>query len=197
MTTLQDIESFLALRRLAVVGVSRRANDFTRVLFRELRQRGYDLVPVNPALAEMGAEVDGIPCVASIAGVSPPAEGALLLTSATVTDKVLQDCLQAGIHHVWLYRASGAGAVSPSAISFCESHGIQVVGGECPFMFLPQTGWVHRLHGVCRKITHTYPPVGQIVNLRRIVNPPARCGSEQPRVGGVGPSHIGPMTLRK
>jgi predicted CoA-binding protein len=158
MTTLQDIGSFLALRRLAVIGVSRRADDFTRVLFRELRQRGYDLVPVNPALAEMAAEVDGIPCAAEIGDVSPPVEGALLLTSPSVTDKVLEDCVQSGIHHVWLFRASGAGAVSPSAISFCETHGITVVGGECPFMFLPETGWIHRLHGVCRKVTGSYPP---------------------------------------
>jgi predicted CoA-binding protein len=154
MTTLQDIRSFLALRRLAVVGVSRRANDFTRVLFRELRQRGYDLVPVNPALAE----VDGIPCAAKIADVSPPVEGALLLTSPSVTEKVLEDCERAGIRHVWLYRAAGAGAVSPSAVSFCESHGIAVIGGECPFMFLPESGWFHRLHGFCRKLTGKYPP---------------------------------------
>jgi predicted CoA-binding protein len=158
MTTLQDIRSFLALRRLAVVGVSRRGNDFSRVLFRELRQRGYDVVPVNPALAEVEeAEVDGISCAAKIADIAPPVEGALLLTSPSVTDKVLEDCVRAGIHHVWLYRASGAGAVRPSAISFCQSHGVAVVGGECPFMFLPETGLVHRLHGFCRKMTGTYP----------------------------------------
>jgi uncharacterized protein len=164
MTTLQDIRSFLALRRLAVVGVSRHANDFTRALFRELRQRGYDLVPVNPALAE----VDGIPCVAKIADVSPPVEGALLLTNPTVTEKVLEDCVQAGIRRVWLYRAAGAGAVSPAALSFCKSHGIAVVGGECPFMFLPETGWLHRVHGFCRKLTGKYPPDAPIATLHTL-----------------------------
>lgn len=156
MTTLEDIGSFLALKRLAVVGVSRRENDFTRTLFRELRQRGYDLAPVNPAMAD----VDGIPCAARIEDISPPVEGALLLTSPEVTEKVLEDCLQSGIRQVWLYRAAGAGAVSPAAIRFCETHGIAVVGGECPFMFLPETGWIHRAHGFCRKLFHTYP-VGQ------------------------------------
>jgi len=154
MTTLEDIRRFLALKRLAVVGVSRLGNDFTRTLFRELRQRGYDLVPVNPAVTE----VDGIPCAARIEDISPPVEGALLLTSPGVTDQVLEGCLQSGIRHVWLYRAAGAGAVSPAAIGFCESHGIAVVGGECPFMFLPQTGWLHRAHGFCRKLFHSYPP---------------------------------------
>jgi len=52
MTTLQDIQSFLDLKRLAVVGVSRNPTDFTRVLFREFRNRGYDAVPVNPAVRE-------------------------------------------------------------------------------------------------------------------------------------------------
>jgi predicted CoA-binding protein len=158
MTTLQDIRSFLALHRLAVVGVSRRADAFSRVLFRELQHRGYDLVPVNPALAQVQATVDGIPCVARIADISPAVEGALLLTSPSVTDQVLEECVYAGIHHVWLYRSGGAGAVSPSAITFCESRGMTVVGGECPFMFLPETGLVHRLHGFCRKLTGAYPP---------------------------------------
>jgi predicted CoA-binding protein len=153
MTTLQEIGTFLALRRLAVVGVSARGNDFTRSLFRELRQRGYDLVPVNPSLSE----VDGIPCVARIGDASPPVEGALLVTSPSVTERVLEDCVEAGVHHVWLYRAAGAGAVSPTAVAFCESHGIAVVGGECPFMFLPQTGLIHRVHGFCRKLTGKYP----------------------------------------
>jgi predicted CoA-binding protein len=154
MTTIQDIRSFLALRRLAVVGVSRRPDDFTRALFREFLKRGYDLAPVNPALAE----VDGIPCVATIADLPAPVEGALLLTNPAVTGKVLEDCAQAGIRNVWLYRAAGAGAVSPAAVGFCESHGIAVVAGECPFMFLPDTGWFHRLHGLCRKVTGKYPP---------------------------------------
>jgi len=123
-------------------------------LFRELRQRGYDLVPVNPAMTE----VDGIPCVPKIADVAMPVEGALLLTSPAITEKVLEDCVKAGIRRVWLYRAAGVGAVSPSAISYCEARGVSVVGGECPFMFLPETGWFHRLHGFCRKLTGKYPP---------------------------------------
>ena len=29
----------------------------------------------------------------------------------------------------------------------CEAQGMSVIAGECPLMYLPQTGWVHRLHG--------------------------------------------------
>jgi len=36
-----------------------------------------------------------------------------------------------------------------------------------------------------RRLRWSRDRVGQIVNLRRIANPPARCGSERARVGGV------------
>ena len=153
MTTLLDVQDFLALRRLAVVGVSRNPRDFTRTLFRELLQRGYDAVPVNPGTREL----EGVACFGSLLDVTPPVEGALLLTSPQVTDEVLRDCARAGIHRVWLHRAGGRGAVSPQAAEFCAHNGIRAVEGECPFMFLPQSAWIHRAHGWCRKLVGSYP----------------------------------------
>lgn len=153
MTELQDIRDFLGRKRVAFVGVSRNPKDFTRTLFREFRQRGFDAVPVNPAVTEM----DGVPCCASLGDVNPPPETALLLTSPAVTEQAVRDCAAAGVGMVWMYRATGAGAVSQEAVRFCQSHGIRVVAGECPFMFLPDAGWFHRFHGFCKKITGKYP----------------------------------------
>lgn len=153
MATIQGIQDFLHLKRLAVVGVSRNPNEFTRTLFRELRQRGYDVVPVNPNLTE----VEGLPCLPRVQDASPPVEGVLLMTHPSVTDLVVRDCAQAGIRHVWMYRAAGAGAVSRSAVDFCQSNGIALVDGECPFMFLEGASWPHRLHGFCRKVLGRYP----------------------------------------
>jgi len=45
MTTTRDVEDFLALKRIAMVGVSRDPKDFSRHLFREMYSRGYDMVP--------------------------------------------------------------------------------------------------------------------------------------------------------
>jgi len=153
MTTLRDIQDFLALHRLAVVGVSRNPKDFTRALFREFLQRGYDAVPVHPDVRE----IDGVTCYATLLGVAPPVEGAVLLTSPRVTEDVVRECAAAEIHRVWMYRAGGHGAVSPAAVRFCGQNGIRVVEGECPFMFFSQTPWIHRAHGVCRKVFGHYP----------------------------------------
>ena len=153
MTTRQAIDGFLACKRIAVVGVSRNPKDFSRVLFAEFRRRGYEVSPVCPK----SSEIDGIPCFARVQDVPSRLQAAVLLTNPTVTGQVVRDCVEAGIRRVWMYRASGAGAVSESAVAFCQSVGIQVVPGECPFMFFPQTGPLHRIHGCLRRLTGRYP----------------------------------------
>ena len=153
MTSMPDVQNFLGLKRIAVVGVSRDPKDFTRKLWEEFAARGYDVVPVNPGVQE----IDGRRCYARLQEIEPPVEGALLLSPASATDQVLADCAHARIANVWLYRATGTGAVTPNAVRFCKASGIRVVAGECPFMFLPEGAWMHRFHGFCRKIIGTYP----------------------------------------
>jgi len=153
MTTLSQIDNFLGRKRLAVVGVSRNPKDFTRSLFQELRRRKYDVVPVNPD----AAAVDGLRCYAHVKDIDPPVEGALLMTKPAITEEIVRECQAAGIGAIWMYRGAGAGAVSTSAVQFCEANGMSVVAGECPFMFLPETAWFHRFHGFCRKLVGHYP----------------------------------------
>jgi len=149
----QTIDNFLAQKRIAMVGISRNPKDFSVALFEELCRRGYDMVPVNPNLRE----VAGRPCFAHVWDIQPPVEGALVMTSPAVTDEVVRDCAEAGINRIWMYSAGGKGAVSSNAIAFCSGKGMEVVPGECPFMFLPKAGAIHGLHGFVRKITGSYP----------------------------------------
>ena len=71
--------------------------------------------------------------------------------------QVVRECAQAGIPRIWMYRATGKGAVDQKAVAFCEENGIDVVAGECPFLFLPKTGLIHRAHRLCRKLTGRLP----------------------------------------
>jgi predicted CoA-binding protein len=150
---LAEIQDFLAQRRLAVAGVSRLPNDFSRALFRELRARGYDAIPVNPAVTE----IDGVPCYGHVQDIQPPVENVLLMTPPAVTAEVTRECAIAGVRRVWMYRAGKKGAVSEEALALCQASGIAVVPGECPFMFLPHGAWYHRFHGWVRRISGSYP----------------------------------------
>jgi len=75
-------------------------------------------VPVNPEAREM----EGLPCFARLQEIEPPVGGALLMTPPALTDRVVRDCAEAGIKRVWMYRATGQGAVSADAVKFCEAN---------------------------------------------------------------------------
>jgi uncharacterized protein len=150
---LETIEDFLAQKRIAMVGISRDPASFSASLYKELRRRGYDVVPVNPHMQE----VEGRRCFARVQDIQPPVDAALLMTCSEATETVVHDCDEANIRRVWMYRAVGEGAVNEKAVEFCRDRGIQVVPGQCPLMFLPKAGGIHLVHGVFRKITGRYP----------------------------------------
>jgi predicted CoA-binding protein len=150
---LETIQHFLAQKRIAMVGISREPRSFSVTLFEELCRRGYDVIPVNPKTPN----VLGKRCFGRLQDVEPAVDAALLMTSPEVTEVVVADCAESGVRLVWMYRATGKGAVSAKALAFCHEHGIEVVAGECPYMFLPAVGGVHRFHGFVRKITGRHP----------------------------------------
>lgn len=152
-TTLTEIREFLTLKRIALVGISRNPRDLSRALFRDMNQRGYEMVPVNPAMTE----IEGKKCFARVQDITPPVDAALLMTAPEVTEQVVHDCAEAGIRRVWMHRAGGEGAVSLGGVNFCKANGIRIVEGYCPFMFLPGEPFVHRAHGFLMKLTGSYP----------------------------------------
>lgn len=155
-TTLTQIDGFLALKRLAVVGVSRNPKEISYTLWQELRQRRYEAIPVNPA----ATVIDGQRSYASVRDIDPPVEGALIMTTAAAAEQVIEDCAAAGIEHIWLYGGLGGGATSDTTIAAAERHGLDAVAGHCPYMFLPGTSAFHGIHGLGKKLTGSYPKAG-------------------------------------
>lgn len=151
--TLEDVHDFLAQRRIALVGLSRNPNDFSRVLFHEMCNRGYDMVPVNPAAAEL----EDRRCFARVQEIHPAVQGALIMTAPTETERVVRDCAEAGVERIWMHRGGGQGAVSKEAAAFCRQKGLHLVEGYCPFMFLPRVQFFHRVHGLIMKLLGRYP----------------------------------------
>jgi len=152
-TSLGEIRAFLDCRRVAMFGVSRKANDYSRLVFQEFRQRGYDVAPVNPG----ATEIDGIPCYASLQAVAPPVEAALLLVPAERLVQATQDCLKNGVRHLFFRHGENSSPEYRTAVALAREAGASVIAGECPLMFLPATGWIHRAHAAINKMTGHYP----------------------------------------
>ncbi len=150
-TKLEQITAFLAHRRFALVGVSRDPRDMTRMLMRDFAQRRYEVVPVSPNLDE----AEGRKCFARVQQIQPPVEAAMLFVAPEITEQVLHDCAAAGIKRVWI--RAGQERLTPEALAYGREAGMDIIVGECPYMFLPNAMWFHRLHGLVRKMTGSYP----------------------------------------
>ena len=137
MNTRSAIDDFLNHRTLAVVGVSRSGKKFGNGASRELRKKGYQVLPVHPE----AESIDGEKCYRSLAELPAQVGGLLLVVPPAETEKVVQQASAAGIRHVWMQQ----GAESEAAIRYCEGQGISVVSRECILMFAQPAG-VHKLH---------------------------------------------------
>lgn len=151
--TRAQIDEFLSQKRFAMVGLSRHPQDFTRDVMREFIRRDYEVVPVHPKTKVLA----GRTCFERVQDIRPPVTAALLVTPPEATEQVVRDCLAAGITQVWMHRGGGAGAVSGEAVAFCRQHGISVIAGECPMMFLKPPAFIHRVHGFVKKVIGKYP----------------------------------------
>lgn len=153
MTSSGPVASFMNLRRIAFVGLSRDPRDFSRSLFRDWAARGYDLVPVHPSLAE----AEGRPCYRRVQEIPGGVEGVFVMTGPAAAEQVLRDAADAGVRRVWLHRGAGQGAVSEGALAVGRERGLEVVPGACPYMFLSGAGVVHRFHGFVLKLLGRKP----------------------------------------
>ena len=152
--SLEDITKFLACKRVALVGVSRNSQHFSRALLGEFLAKGYDAVPVNPNVAE----IEGRKCFATVSEITPPAEAALLLTGASdATKQAVRECSEADVRHIWVYKPVKDGEDHTQALEFCRLRGAALIEGHCPFMFLPHPALIHRVHRFISKVSGSYP----------------------------------------
>lgn len=143
------VDDFLAQQRLAFVGASHDPKEFSAAVYRELKQHGYQVFPVNPH----AGEVDGDRCVPTVADLPEGIDGAIVMVPAERSAGVVQECIDHGIPHVWLHKGGGPSSVSDDAVALCREHGVEVVDGACPMMFMEDASWFHRVHRWERKVT--------------------------------------------
>lgn len=145
MTTLdQQIQEFLAQKRIAIAGVS---HDNSRhpvgnLIYHRLKDTGHEVFAVNPTM-ESFEEQRCYPDVKSIPG---GVDGVVIITRPEATERVVQDCAAAGISRVWMHQSFGTSqtSVSHNAVAFCHEHGIGVIAGACPMMYGPGADFGHR-----------------------------------------------------
>ena len=145
---------FLAHKRIAVTGVSRKpASHGGNVVYRRLRERGYDVFAVNPN----AREVEGDRSYPNLGSIPGGVDAVVIATRPETADATIRECAALGIKEVWMHRAFGAGSVSPTATDYGRAHGMCVIDGGCPCMFAPASDPGHTAMRFCLTLTGKVP----------------------------------------
>lgn len=150
MKVAEAAEQFLSNKRIAVTGVSRKADQHgANVVYQRLKERGYTVFAVNPNTAQ----IDGDPTYPNLAAIPGGVEAVVLGTSAAHTADTMREIVDLGIKYAWMHRSFGAGSVSAEATAIGRNAGVLVIDGGCPLMFGRTSDGGHRF--MCRMLKMT------------------------------------------
>jgi predicted CoA-binding protein len=150
----QAAEDFLSFKRVAVTGVSRRPKEHgANVVYRRLRDRGYEVFAVNPNTDTVEGDVAYLDLKSIPGGV----DAVVIATRPEIAEQTMRDCVELGIKRVWMHRAFGAGSVSEVAAEYGRAHGVTVIDGGCPLMFEPCADGGHKFMRALFKLTGKVP----------------------------------------
>jgi len=141
MSSLKEAaKDFLAQKRIAVAGVSRRGDIPANLIYKKLRDTGHEVYGVNP-----NAEtIEGDVCYPDLPAIPVTIDGVVIATHPQKTCAVVQSCADAGIKRVWIHRAFGQGSVDEAALNLCRELGLSVIPGSCPMMFCEPVDIAHK-----------------------------------------------------
>jgi hypothetical protein len=143
MTAVADVANeFLSHKRVAVTGVSRTPKSHGgNVVFNRLKDRGYEVYPVNPN----AKTVEGVTAYPNLTAIPGGVDFVIIATRPEHAEATMRECADLGIKRVWMHRLAGNGSCSPEATKFGRSNGITVIEGGCPLMFGPTADGGHKV----------------------------------------------------
>jgi predicted CoA-binding protein len=149
------VQDFLAQKKIAVVGVSDKRETGCNAAYKRFKEAGYAVSAVNPRLTTF----EGDPCYPNLGSIPEKPDAVFILTNPSVTEQIVQQCVDLGIQRVWMHclmgtkpgLAANMTSVSQDAVQKCRENGITVIPGACPNQYLkPDFG-----HSMMRVIFRT------------------------------------------
>ncbi|RZN39267.1 MAG: CoA-binding protein [Methanophagales archaeon ANME-1-THS] len=118
------IKEFLRKENVfAVVGVSSNPEKYGHLVYKDLKEAGYTVYPINPHIDE----VLGDHCYHSLSELPERPDVVDTVVPPHVTEEIVEECKELGIARVWMQ----PGSESEKAIEFCRQNNIKVVHDLC------------------------------------------------------------------
>lgn len=118
------IKQFLKKTNIfAVVGASKDPKKYGHQVYKDLREAGYEVYPVNPN----AEEILGDKCYHDLQELPKKPDIVDVVVPPRVTEEIVKVCKELEITKVWMQ----PGSESETAIKFCHDNNIDVVHGIC------------------------------------------------------------------
>jgi uncharacterized protein len=148
MATLKQINEFLDSQPIAMVGVSRNPKKFGYAAFKELKEKGLKIIPVNP----QADQIMGEKSYPNVKSLPSDVNGIIILTKKDKTAGIVREAKEKGINQIWIQQM----ADSKEALSELNGSGINFITGECILMhYKPHS--IHKFHGRLKKFFGRFP----------------------------------------
>jgi len=148
MTTLKQINDFIDSQPIAMVGVSRNPKKFGYAAFKELKEKGMKIIPVNPE----ADQILGEKCFQNVGKLPPDVKSILIMTKKDKTATVVREAKEKGIKQIWIQQSSD----SKEALDELKGSDISYITGQCILMhYKPHS--IHKFHGSIKKFFGSFP----------------------------------------
>jgi len=149
MTTLNRIQKFLEPQKIAIAGASRDPKKFGGAVFKELKEKGFTLYPVNPNTDE----IQGQKCYKSVLDLPDDVQHLFIVTPKQETQTVVNAAIQKSVKMIWIQQKSE----TPEAVKSIEDAGIPLIHKKCIMMFADPVKGPHNFHRFIVKLFGGYP----------------------------------------
>lgn len=108
---------------IAVIGATDNSSKYGHVIYRDLKQKGFTVYPVNP----QRTSVDGDPAFLNVGDIPGKPTITNFVVPPSTTLKILQQCLDLDLMNVWVQ----PGAESPEVIAFLQQNSFNYIANAC------------------------------------------------------------------
>jgi len=148
MVTLKHINDFIDSQPIALIGVSRNSKKFGYTAFKELKEKGMKIIPVNP----VAEEILGEKVYQNINQLPSDVRGVIIMTKKEKTAEVVRQAKEKGIKQIWIQQM----AASKEAIAELNDTDINYITGECILMHYKPNS-IHKFHRAINKFFGRFP----------------------------------------
>ncbi|MFC1734162.1 CoA-binding protein [candidate division KSB1 bacterium] len=148
MITRQTANDFIEAKKFALVGASTNKKKFSTVAMRELKKKGYQIIPVNPKAESIEEEK----CYPDIGSLPAEIDSILIMTPKTETLKVLKEAEAKNIKNIWIQQ----GAQSPEVMDYIKEKNLNIIAKECIMMYADPVEGGHKFHRFIWKLIGKY-----------------------------------------